>query len=131
MLHDPIANMFSILNNSQRSGKKEVIIRNGSKLMGNLLELIKKNNYIDDVLEERTYNDLIFIVKLNILGGNINKCGAIKPRRSVKKNQYIFFEKQYLPAVDVGHLLISTSQGIFSHTDVAGNQGGILIGFIY
>ena len=128
MLHDPIANMFSILNNSQMAGKKQIIIRNGSGLIKNLLDIIKKNDYIADFKEEKTYNDLIFNVKLN---GKINSCKVIKPRISVKKNQYISFEKQYLPAANVGHLLISTTKGIFSHNDVKGKYGGVLIGFIY
>ncbi|MCK5039564.1 MAG: 30S ribosomal protein S8 [Candidatus Aenigmarchaeota archaeon] len=128
MMHDPIADCFSAINNAEKAGKKDIVIRHGSNSIRNILKIMKENDYLADFKEEKTYNDVVFHLTLK---GNINKCRIIKPRMPVKKNEYIKYEKQYLPAVDVGHLIVSTPKGIVSHKTVLGKEGGVLMGFIY
>ena len=128
MLHDSIADCFSVIDNAEKAGKKEISISHGSNLIRHILEIMKKNNYISEVKEEKTYNNYLFNIKLN---GAINRCKVIKPRLPIKKGDYIKYEKQYLPAVDVGHLIVSTPKGVFSHKEVKGKEGGVLIGYVY
>jgi small subunit ribosomal protein S8 len=62
----------------------------------------------------------------------INKCGIITPRYSVKKDQYLNWERQFLPAYNLGILLVSTSKGIMSHHEAQSQGlGGVLIGYVY
>ena len=128
MMHDSIADCFSAIHNAEKTGKKEITLKHGSNLMKDILKIMKENNYLDDFKRKEIYNDILFNVTLN---GNINQCKVIKPRIPVKKTDYIKYEKIYLPAVDVGYLIVSTPKGVFSHKEVAGKEGGVLIGYIY
>ncbi len=69
--------------------------------------------------------------KIKLLG-KINKCGAIKPRFSVGGAEFIAWEKRFLPAAELGILLVSTSQGVITHKEAKKkNIGGKLLGYVY
>jgi small subunit ribosomal protein S8 len=62
----------------------------------------------------------------------LNKCGVIKPRFKVRIGDYEKYEKRYLPAMDFGILIISTSKGIKTNTLAKKeNLGGLLISYVY
>ncbi|HHE75813.1 MAG TPA: 30S ribosomal protein S8, partial [Candidatus Aciduliprofundum boonei] len=62
----------------------------------------------------------------------INKCGAIKPRFSVKKGEMEKFESRYLPAQDFGILIITTNKGVMTHSDAKKiGIGGKLLAYVY
>ena len=64
--------------------------------------------------------------------GTINKCGVIKPRLGVKKNNFEKFEKRYLPSKDFGFLIVSTSKGLMVHNEAKEKGvGGNLIAYCY
>ena len=70
-------------------------------------------------------------LKVNLLG-KINNCGAIKPRFSVDLTTYEKFEKRYLPARNFGIMIISTPDGIMTHTESKNKKlGGRLISYVY
>lgn len=70
-------------------------------------------------------------MKIQIIG-TLNKCAVIKPRFSVKKDGYEKFEKRYLPAKDVGVIIVSTSQGMITHTEAKKKGlGGSLVAYFY
>jgi small subunit ribosomal protein S8 len=69
--------------------------------------------------------------KVQLLG-RINKCGAIKPRFSVKVGGFENWEKTFLPSRDVGILVVSTSKGVIAHREAEEkNMGGRLLAFVY
>jgi small subunit ribosomal protein S8 len=69
--------------------------------------------------------------KVQLLG-RINKCGAIRPRFSVKTDKFEGWEKKFLPSRDVGLLVISTPNGVLSHKDAREKHvGGKLLAFVY
>jgi small subunit ribosomal protein S8 len=69
--------------------------------------------------------------KVQLLG-RINKCGAIKPRFSVKVGEYEDWEKKFLPSRDVGIMVVSTAKGVIAHKEAAeNNMGGRLLAFVY
>jgi len=50
----------------------------------------------------------------------------------VKKDAYFGWERQFLPAYNMGILLVSTSKGIMSrHEAVFEGLGGVLVGYVY
>ena len=64
--------------------------------------------------------------------GRINKCGVISPRFAVKKDSFSNWERQHLPAVGVGILIVSTPAGVMSHTEALNtDMGGRLLGYVY
>ncbi len=66
------------------------------------------------------------------LAGQINDCGVIKPRYSVKTDDLEKFEARYLPAQDFGVLILTTTKGVLTHTQAKnGGVGGKLLAFVY
>lgn len=128
-LMDPIANALITIKNSDKAVKGECYCRPASKLLGKILEVLKKYGYIKQYSFIDDERDGIYRIELV---GKINECKAVKPRYSVKKNEFEGYEKRYLPSKDVGILLVTTSQGVFSHREVKDKKiGGKLLGYIY
>lgn len=129
MLNDTLATSLSNLQNAEKTGKSICIVKPMSKVLKNVLEIMKDNHYIGDynIIEDGRGK----IVEINMLG-KINKVGAIKPRFSIKKDDFEKFEKRFLPAKDFGIIIVSTSKGIMTHLDAKKNNlGGRLISFVY
>jgi small subunit ribosomal protein S8 len=129
MLNDPLSDSMSIILNCESTGKMECTLRPVSKVIKELLRVMKENKYISDFKEtEDSRGNHIHV----ILSGNINKCGVIKPRYSVKNTDFEKFERRYLPAKDFGLLLVSTPKGIMTHYDAkAKKTGGKLLAYCY
>lgn len=128
-LNDSLANALSTILNYERVGKKECLIKPISKTIKAILELMKENGYIGDFTEIKDNKGNL--IKINLLG-RINNCGAIKPRYPINKAIYEKFEKRFLPAKDMGIILISTSRGIMVHCDSKKKGlGGKLLAYCY
>lgn len=128
MSRDPLADVLSNITNHENARKSEVTVP-ASKLIGNILKIMQDYGYIgsfefiDDGKSGKFKIELI---------GNINKCGVIKPRRAVKKDEYEDWEKRFLPARDFGILLVSTQRGVMSHKDAyEDGTGGRLLAYVY
>ena len=129
MLNDPLANVMSLILNNELTGKSDCLIKPVSKVIKEVLKVMKENGYIGDFKEvdDSRGNYL----KLTLVGG-INKCGVIKPRYSVKNKNFEKFEKRYLPAKDIGILFVSTPSGIMTHYDAKSKKtGGRLLAYCY
>jgi len=127
-LNDPLSNVLSHILNCEKIGKKECIVRPSSNLIKKVLQIMKDNKYIGDFKE---YSGRGGHIKINLLK-KINKCGVIKPRFSVKKNQIEKYEKRYLPAKDFGIIIISTNKDLITHYQAKEKDiGGRLISYIY
>ena len=129
MLNDTIATTLSSVKNHDKIGKRTVMIHPMSKTLRRILKIMQDNKYIGS-FEEQTESKG-GVSKLHLLG-NINDCGVIKPRFSVKLTDYEKFEKRYLPAKCVGILIVSTSKGIMTHEEAKQkNIGGRLLSYCY
>lgn len=128
-LNDPLANAMSKIMNAERVHKTECTIENASKTVKAVLAVLHENMYLGESKEMTSTRGTTLLVHLL---GSINKCGAIKPRFSVKKDQIEKFEKRYLLAKDFGILILSTSQGIMTHLQAKKkNIGGKLLAYVY
>ncbi len=129
MLNDPIANALSNMLNQENLGRREVIIQPASKLLRTTLKILNEHGYIGTT--EELSKSKGTILKLFLLG-NINKCGAIKPRFTVSLSKYEKFEKRYLPAKGVGVLIVSTPKGLMTHEQAKAQKlGGRLVAYCY
>nr|AJS12758.1 30S ribosomal protein S8 [uncultured archaeon] len=129
MLHDVLADMLSRIKHAELKGKTELVAQPISKLALNILGILKKEGYIDSF--EYKDNKRGGTVTIN-LNGKINGIGAVKPRYSLKIDEFEKFEKRYLPAKDFGRLLVSTSSGIITHIDAKEQKkGGVLLAYVY
>ncbi|MDD3159695.1 MAG: 30S ribosomal protein S8 [Candidatus ainarchaeum sp.] len=128
-MNDPIMNAFTIIRNAELASKRECMIKPASKFLGEILKIAKQNEYIEDYKMDD--NNGIISYKIN-LNGKINTCKGIKPRFAVKTTDFEKYEKRYLPARDVGIIIVSTSQGVMTQIDAKKKGlGGRLVAFIY
>jgi len=126
---DLLADAMSTLTNASRVGKRETVINAASKLVGKVLKILEEEGYI----KEFEYIDDGRAGKYRVvLSGRINKAGVIKPRFSVKKDEFLYWEKIYLPAENVGVIVVSTNHGIMTHREAKRRGlGGILLAYCY
>ena len=90
---------------------------------------MKEYEYVGDFSEVKDSRGNY--VNLTLLG-NINKCGVIKPRYNAKNNEFEKFERRFLPAKDVGILLVSTPKGVMTHYESKSKKtGGRLLAYCY
>ena len=123
MSQDIVADALNEIKNAKRANKKEIEIKNYSKLLISVLALAKLKGYIQDYKTGK-------ILKIEL--GKLNDCGAIKPRFTVTVPEIEKYEKRYLPAKDMGMLVITTSKGLITNqTAKEKNIGGSLIAYIY
>jgi small subunit ribosomal protein S8 len=126
---DTLANGLTTIINNEMRNKHECIISPASRLLGRVLRIMQLNGYIGEF--EFIDDGRSGKFKVQLLG-RINKCGAIRPRFSVKMDGFEEWEKTYLPSRGVGLLVISTPNGALSHREAREKRiGGRLLAFIY
>jgi small subunit ribosomal protein S8 len=129
MQHDPLADALTLIKNAELTGHMACTIRPSSKLIGHVLRVMQEHGYIGAF--EFVEDGKAGIFKVNLLG-QINRCGAIKPRFSAKKDDLEKWEKRFLPAQNFGVLIMTTTKGVLSHKQAKEhNVGGKLLAFVY
>ena len=124
-----LANLFASLQNAEMRRKKEAVIIPASNLASEVMRVLQKKRYIGEF--EFVDDGVSGKLRVQLLG-RINKCGAIIPRYPIKAKDYTKWESRYLPAVGVGMLIVSTPEGVLSHTEAQEkNVGGRLFGYVY
>ncbi len=124
MSQDTVADALNQMMNAKRARKTEVVIKRSSKLLTTILALAKLKGYIKNYNTKG--NELIIEL------GNTTKCQAIKPRYTVAVEDIKKYAQRYLPAKNIGLLIVSTNQGIMTHqTAEEKNLGGCLIAYFY
>jgi small subunit ribosomal protein S8 len=124
-----VSNLFNTLYNNEVRRKKECLVLPTSRFASEILRVMQKYRYIGEF--EQIDDNRMGKFRIQLLA-KINKCGIITPRYSVKKDQYLNWERQFLPAYNLGILLVSTSKGIMSHLEAQSQGlGGVLIGYVY
>ncbi|MBI4441162.1 30S ribosomal protein S8 [Candidatus Woesearchaeota archaeon] len=128
-MNDPLAAALSKIENAERIGRKTCTIKPVSKVIKTILSMMMDYHYIGEYKEVEDGRGNF--IELQLLG-KINKCGAIKPRSPVKKEDIEKFEKRYLPAKDFGVIILSTQKGMMSnHETKKQGLGGKLVAYCY
>ncbi len=123
MSQDIVADCLNQIMNAKKARKKQVVIKRHSKLLTNVLDILKEKGYIDYSIEGKTF-------KIEIK--NLNECKAIKPRYTVTVDMIDKYVRRFLPARDFGFLIISTSKGLIPHGKaLEENIGGCLIAYVF
>ncbi|MBI3334627.1 30S ribosomal protein S8 [Candidatus Pacearchaeota archaeon] len=124
MSQDIVADALNQMMNAKRAGKTSVMLKHHSKLLSSVLALAKLKGYVASYALE---NGL-----LTIHFGKLNGCNAIKPRFMVTYEEYEKYAKRYLPARDLGIIIVSTSNGLMTHqTAQEKKKGGSLMAYFY
>ena len=129
MLNDTLANALSNILNKENARTKECIIKPSSKVIKEVLRVMKEYQYVGDFKEVNDSRGNMLVLELL---NKINRCGVIKPRFAVKETGYEKFEKRFLPAKEFGILVVSTPKGIMSNNEAKKkNLGGKLLAYCY
>lgn len=129
MLNDPLANALSHIFNSEKARKSSCSIKPVSKTIKAVLRILKDHHYLGSFKEVKDGRGNYITVQIL---GRINKCGAVKPKFSVKTAEFEKFEKRFLPAKDFGIIIVSTPKGIMTHNEAKrDNVGGKLLAYCY
>lgn len=124
MSQDIVADTLNMMMNAKRAKKTIVETPKHSKLLMSVLAIAKLKGYVKDY----KIKDDILRIELGIING----CRAIKPRYTVNVDQIEKYAKRYLPAKNLGVLIVSTSQGLMTHqTAIEKEIGGCLIAYLY
>lgn len=130
MMTDPIADMLTRLRNASLSKKKMVVLPY-SKIKMEILDIIKKEHYIDDYkIIENKFKELEVQLKYKEDG---------KPQfrslsRVSKSSKRVYRKNDNLPVVlnNFGIAIISTSQGLMTNKEAKAKKiGGEVICEIY
>lgn len=128
-LNDLLSNVLSNILNSEKAGKSECLIKPASKLILEVLKIMKEKGYIADFKKIEDGRGGLIKISLN---GRINKCGVIKPRFSVTYKNIEKYEKRFLPAKDFGFIIISSPKGLVTNDEAKEKKiGGRLISYFY
>ena len=123
MSQDIVADILNQIMNAKKAGKTELVVAKNSKLLRNILDILKKHDYLDYETEGRG---------LKIKIKNVNEIRAIKPRYTVSIKQINHYVRRFLPAKDFGLVIISTNKGLMRHYDAEEkNLGGCLIAYMF
>jgi len=126
---DPLTNALNTIITNEGRHKKECIICPASKLVGRVLRIIQSLGYIGEIEFIDDGRTGKFRVQLF---GRINECRAVKPRYSIKINSLEKWERRYLPARNLGSLIISTPHGVMTHNQAQEkNLGGKMLAYVF
>ncbi len=129
MRHDLLNDALVTLRHAEEHGKESVILSPVSRLIGNVLSLLKETGYIGEFTFQPTGQGGAYKVSLN---RRINSCGVVKPRLAVEVRELERFEARFLPAQDFGFLILSTSRGVMSHVKARElGVGGKVLAYVY
>ncbi len=125
MSQDIVSDGLNQIMNAKRVEKREFVIRRYSKVLLNLLEMMKSFGHIEYEVNEKDKTVKIKIIKLN-------HCKAVKPRYYVGVDAIDKYLRRFLPSRNFGVLVISTNMGLLSHKDaVKNNVGGSVVAYFY
>lgn len=125
MSQDIVSDALNQIMNALRARKNSVVVGRHSTFLLSVLALAKHKGYISDYKIDGK--------SLHItMGPTLNACKAIKPRYLVHAREIPKYIRRYLPARDMGIVIISTSQGLMTHhAAVEKNLGGSIIAYMY
>jgi small subunit ribosomal protein S8 len=127
MLTDPLASALSKIQNAEMARKKEVVVYPVSRLVKEVVQIMQREGFLESF--EPADEGKSFKV---VLRGRTNACGVIKPRHSIKRDDYEKWEKRFLPSAGLGHIIVSTSKGVMTHREaLTQGLGGKLLAYVF
>ncbi|QDS77787.1 40S ribosomal protein S22 [Venturia effusa] len=120
---------LNAINNAEKSGKRQVLIRPSSKTIIKFLSVMQRHGYIGEFEEVDDHRNGKIVIQLN---GRLNKTGVISPRYNVKLNELEKWVVNLLPSRQFGYVVLTTSAGIMDHEEARRKHvAGKILGFFY
>ena len=126
MSQDIVADALNMMRNAKVAKKENVVVKRTSTLLIEILKIMKQRGAVKKY-KINTKNNSVEITL-----GEFFDCRAIKPRFTVKADQVEKYRRRYLPARNLGTLVVTTNQGLMTHEEAQEkNIGGSLIAYFY
>ena len=126
MSQDIVADALNMMKNAKKAGKEILRVNRISKLLIEILKIMKQKGVV------KKYKIDLKSKFVEISLGDFIECKAIKPRFTVKQDQIEKYKRRYLPARDIGTIIISTNKGLITHQEAFEEKiGGSLIAYFY
>ena len=126
MAQDTVSDALNMINNAKKARRESVTISRISNLLIEILKIMKQKEAIKRYKVDSRQKSI------EVVFGNFIECRAIKPRFSADKSQIEKYRRRYLPARNVGTMIISTNQGLVTHEEAMEKGiGGSLIAYFY
>jgi small subunit ribosomal protein S15Ae len=129
VLMDCLANALKSINNAEKRGKRQVLLRPSSKVLTRFLTVMMKHGYIGEFEIVDDHRGGKIVVNLT---GRLNKCGVISPRFDVGIQDIEKWTNNLLPSRQFGYIVMTTSGGIMDHEEARRKHlGGKILGFFF
>jgi len=126
MSQDIVADALNMMRNAKKARKETIKVLRISNLLIEILKIMKQKGSI------KKYKIDAIEKTLQITIGDLTDCKAIKPRFSCDKDQIEKYRRRYLPARNLGTMIISTNKGLMTHEEAEEEKiGGTLIAYFY
>ena len=126
MSQDIVADALNMIRNVKKARRETVQIKKISDLLIEILKIMKQKGAI------KKYKIDTKDRSIEVTIGELSECKAIKPRFTVNKDQVEKYVRRYLPARNLGTMIVSTNKGLMTHTEAQEEKtGGCLIAFFY
>ena len=126
MAQDIVSDALNMLKNAKKAKKDVVKVKIISNLLIEILKIMKQKGAI----KKYKINGKEKSIEITI--GNLTECKSIKPRFSCNKSQIEKYRRRYLPARNLGIMILSTNKGLITHEEAEKEQiGGSLIAYFY
>uniref|UniRef100_A0A8C5PVA7 Small ribosomal subunit protein uS8 n=1 Tax=Leptobrachium leishanense TaxID=445787 RepID=A0A8C5PVA7_9ANUR len=114
-----LADALKSINNAEKRGKRQVLIRPCSKVIVRFLTVMMKHGYIGEfeIIDDHRAGKIV----VN-LTGRLNKCGVISPRFDVQLKDLEKWQNNLLPSRQFGYIVLTTSAGIMDHEEATSSS---------
>ena len=126
MSQDIVADTLNMMRNAKRAGKDVVKTKIISNLLIEVLKIMKQKGAI------KKYKIDSKDKSLEVTLGDLVDCKAIKPRFTCGLDAIEKYRRRYLPARNLGTLIVSTNKGLMTHEEAQEEKiGGCLIAYFF
>jgi small subunit ribosomal protein S15Ae len=124
-----LADALRCINNAEKRGKRQVMLRPNSKVVVRFLTVMMKHGYINEFEVVDDHRAGKIVVNLT---GRLNKCGVISPRFDISLGDIEKWCNNLLPSRQFGKVVLTTSGGIMDHEEARRKHlGGKILGFFF
>ncbi|XP_049475595.1 40S ribosomal protein S15a-like [Panthera uncia] len=124
-----LTDALKTINNAEKRGKCQVLIRPWSKVIIRFLTVMIKHGYIGEVEIIGDHRARKIVENLT---GRLNKCGVISSRFDVQLKDLEKWQNDLLPSRQFGFIVLTTSAGIMDHEEARRKHtGGKILGFFF
>ncbi|XP_021565484.1 40S ribosomal protein S15a-like [Carlito syrichta] len=124
-----LVDALKCINNAEKRGKCQVLIRPCSKVIVRFLTVRMKLGYIGkfEIIDDHRAGKIVVNLK-----GWLNKCSVISPRFDVQLKDLEKWQNNLLPSCQFGFIVLTTSAGIADHKEGRRKHtGGKIPGFFF